>query len=147
MSLAFRPATPTDLPLVYGSWLASFRLSHAAGLVPMATYGATYTDAIDRLLARKGCRVIVAHHPDEAPGAADVYGWACVEDGVPPALHYCYVIGPYRRKGLARALLEHAGIRVDSPWVYTYKTPVVAKLSSKLGRATWAPLRARDEER
>ncbi len=72
--LSFRPALAADLALVYGTWLASFRLSHSAGPIPMATYGAVYTDAIGRLLARPTVAVTVACHPDEQPGAADLYG-------------------------------------------------------------------------
>jgi GNAT superfamily N-acetyltransferase len=145
--LAYRPAVAADLSLVYGTWLASFRLSHAAGLVPMATYGAVYTDAIDRLLKRRGTELVVAYHPGAELGDADLYGFACAELGAVPLVHYVYTIETFRRRGLARELLEHAGIDLAARWEYSYRTPVVAKLAGKLGQATWAPLRARDEER
>lgn len=147
--LAFRPARgPADMRLVYGTWLASFRMSHSAGLIPMSMYAEVYTEAISRLLTRPGVRVTVAYHPGEEEGGADLYGWACVElGGHVPIVHYVYTIQPYRRRGLARRLLEAAGVDLGEPWEFSYRTSVVAKMAGKMGPARWAPLRARDEER
>ncbi len=145
--LAFRPAIAGDMGLVYGSWLSSFRMSHHAGLVPMATYGAVYTEAIRLLLARPAVVVTVAYHPGEQAGAADLYGWACIERPAgSPVVHYCYVIEGYRRRGLARKLIEAGGVDLAAPWRYSYRTSVLSRLAGKMKTAEWAPLCARDRE-
>lgn len=151
LGLAFRDAVDADQGLVLDSWLASFRNAHAAGLIAMADWRAVMGPQIVKLLRRPGVRVVVAYVPSEPPGA-DAVGWVAVESRArqPPLVLYVYVRHPYRRLGLARRLLERAGVTVDREWHYACKTGVVTKLQPKLGRGKWTPLAARyphpDEE-
>lgn len=155
-----RAAEPGDAAFVVGSWVDSYRTAHAAGMIPMGAYDRVYREAVAAVLSRPGVSVFVACHPREVE---DIYGWAAVERGAsvpvreredgrwverlspcPLALvHYVYVKQPYRRMGLARALLAAAGVDPAGEFLYTCKTAVVSRLP--LPRARWAPLVARYE--
>ena len=143
-ALAFREALDSDRALVLDSWLASFRNAHAAGLIAMADWRPVMGPQVVRLLQRPGVTVLVAYHPGEDSGA-DAYGWAAVElrTSRPPLVLYAYTKQPYRRLGIARRLLERAGVNLSAEWHYAAKTGVVSKLGDKMARARWTPLAAR----
>lgn len=145
-ALAFRDALDEDRPLVLDSWLASFRNAHAAGLISMESWRSVMGPQIVRMLRRPGVRVVVAYKPGEALGA-DAYGWAAVElrNNQPPLVLYVYVLQPYRRFGIARRLLERAGVELEREWHYASKTAVLSKLRAPLRYAKWTPLAARYE--
>ena len=108
------------------------------------------------VLGRSGVEVLVAHHPD-----GDLYGWLALEHDVSipehsrvsgrwvdrlvpagcPLVHYVYVKQPYRRLGIAKALLKEAGLDPRDKFFYTCKTAVVSHLD--LPCAKWMPLIAR----
>ena len=143
-ALAHRLVTGSDLPFIYGAWLDSWRLAHAAGTIPMDLYSSVYTETIRRLLLRPDCDVVVAHRPDEAPGAADLYGFLCAERTVRgPVVHYVYVREAQRRQGIARGMFEAAAIDLAAPLVYTHRTAVVLRLRGKMPRGRYDPLAAR----
>ena len=143
-ALAFREALDADRPLVLDSWLASFRNAHAAGLIAMADWRDVMGPQVVRMLRRPGVRVVVAYGPTADPGG-DAFGWAAVEHRaqLPPLVLYVYTLHPYRRLGIARRLLQRAGVDLERPWHYAAKTGVVTKLLPKMRRATWTPLAAR----
>ena len=142
MSLAIRKVTKTDMAFVADSFLESFRTSHAAGLIAMDDWRIVMTRQLGLLFARPGVDVHVAHHPTEA--VADLYGWAAVERSQPvPLVLYVYVKQPYRRMGIAKALLGAAGISPTDNFEYAAKTGVVSKLGYAIPNARWNPLRAR----
>jgi GNAT superfamily N-acetyltransferase len=143
VSLAYRPAVAADMPLVVGSWLDSFRTAHAAGLIAMDDWRAVMEPQIEKLLARPGAVVFVAHRPGEdAEHRADLYGWIAAEPDI-ALVHYVYVKHSYRRMGLARGLLGAAGIKLAEPFEFSCKTAVVRELQRKIPRARWNPLAAR----
>lgn len=147
-ALAFRLAEMSDLPFIYGSWLDSFRLSHSAGVVPMDCYRDVYTDAINRLLSRPTCDVLVAYMPGESAGLADLHGFLCGErTSRGPIIHFCYTKETRRRLGVARGMFEAAGFDLAEPFTFTYKTPVLSKpwCRSKISHAKYDPLCARFE--
>ncbi len=140
MSLAIRRASKPDMAFVVDSFLESYRTAHAAGLIAMSDWRVVMTRQLGLLFARSGVEVHVAHHPGES--VADLYGWAAVEKSEPcPLVIYCYVKQPYRRMGIARALLAAAGISPTDTFEYAAKTGVLSKVS--LPNARWNPLRAR----
>lgn len=143
ISLAYRPAVEADMGLVHGSWRSSFRGSFAAGPIPFAVYDDVYRTVIARILARPGASVVVAYHPGEEVGAADLYGWLCYEPG--PVVHYCFVKQSFRRSGIARGLFAAAGIDPAGGFVYTFSTHAAKLLAPKMRRAVWNPLAARNE--
>lgn len=163
-SLAFRLATEADLPLIVGSWVDSYRDAHACGPIPMPEYDATMTHWVrDWYLQRPGVKVWVAYHPEEtSESKADLYGWCVVEHNIKLPrrvrengryhtvmeevdellLHYVYVKKDYRGEGLARMLLKKAGIDVNYPYLYLFKTGVV-KDCSLFANGKWVPLLGR----
>lgn len=144
--ISFRPAESRDMPFVMSSWLKSFKTSNAAGLLPFNLYYDAYRLAIQQLLDR-GSVVYVAYVPGEDEAKSDIYGWACVERGFDkPLVHYVYVKQPYRRLGVAKALLRAAGVHVSQPFFYTYRTPIVAELLRGRRQAVWMPVLARSRK-
>lgn len=118
----FRPMLPDDVNFVKDSWLKSFRDSPWAGVVPNNLYTDTTNEAIEQLLARGAkVEVVSAAHDDNK-----ILAWCCSEpviNGV--AVHYVYVKDPYRRKGLASALLERARGKAECErprCLYTFRT-------------------------
>lgn len=143
---AYRLARESDLAFVYDNWLDSWRLAHAAGTVPMATYRDVYSDAIRRLLARPTCDVIVAYAPGEASGIVDLDGFICSEHtSRGPVIHYVCVRQSQRRQGIARGLVDAAGIDRAEFFTYTHRTPVIDRIRARgsLGFGDYDPLAAR----
>lgn len=144
-ALAFRPAGALDRAFVLDSWLDSFRTAHAAGLIAMDDWRDVMGPQLAKMLRRPGVAVVVAYRPGEEDSRADLYGWAAVElrGAEPPLVLYVYVKHAYRRLGIGRRLLEHAGVDLAREWHYAAKTGVVTRLASKIPRAKWTPLAAR----
>lgn len=160
-NLAFRQAAESDLPFIIGSWCDSYRDAHAAGPIPMPEYDETMSKWLRNwYLKRPGVQVWVAYHPGEdSESRADIYAWCAVEHGVKlprrirvdgrfktvleevtePLVLYVYTKQPYRRLGVAKALLKRAGCDVSQPFLYGFKTGVVKDINLfKNGR--WQPL-------
>jgi GNAT superfamily N-acetyltransferase len=131
------------MAFVVDSFIDSFRTSHAAGLIAMEDWRVVMTRQLALLFARTGVEIHVAYHPGDTDHVADLYGWLGVEQGKPPLVLYAYVKQPYRRMGIATALLAAAGINAADTFEYAAKTGVVTKLTAKLPNARWNPLRAR----
>ena len=137
-ALAYRLAAEPDLGFVFDSWINSYRDAHAAGMIAYEDWAAVMRQAIERVLARDGCELYVAHHPGEDDGKTDLYGWAALEGQL---VHYVYVKRPFRRLGIARGLLG-AG-KVQPRFSYTCKTIIVSQLREAMPGARWTPLTAR----
>lgn len=144
-SIAYRPAKPADRRFVEESFLDSFRAAHAAGLVAMDNWREVMGPEIARILARPGARTVVACSPGAEGTKADIYGWLTVEDGHDrPLIVYAYTKHAYRRLGIMRGLLAHAGIDPAQPIYFAAKTGAAAKLTRRLfADATWKPLLVR----
>ncbi len=129
-------------------------------------FSAVMEVTLARLLQRPGLTTWVAYNPRErAPH--DLYGFVVSETGanvpsyVPrgrgaeyelqvatstePLIHFVFVKRTYRQLGIARALLQAAGIDPAQPFLYSCKTPVVSKLEKAglMASARWFPLSAR----
>jgi GNAT superfamily N-acetyltransferase len=143
MALAFRLAEPADMRLVLSSWLSAYRTAHAAGLIQMRDWSAVMRPQLEAVLSRPGCLVTVASDPDETDRSADLYGWIAAEAGPDPFVHFVYVKQSYRNQGLARALFTAAGIDPAERFEHSCRTAIVARLRSKIPRARFNPIRAR----
>jgi GNAT superfamily N-acetyltransferase len=133
-----------DANFVLDSWSKSFRVSPWAGVVLNCDWHATHSAVVRELLER-GARVSVIcarHNPRQ------ILAWACWE--VLPAgdfvLHYLYVKDPWRRTGLATALLGHLkGLHVTSEATrahHTFRTRDWSHLD-RAGAFRWTPEIAR----
>ncbi len=148
-AVAYRKATAADMPFVVDSFLESFRTAHAAGLVMMSDWRTVMTRQLALMFGRRGTEVWVAHHPSDTDHKADLYGWLALAKppGEPPLVFYCYTKQAFRRMGLARGLLNAAGVDPTGEFDYAAKTAVVTKLAPKMPRAKWNPIRARFTEK
>ena len=113
-----RPPTPSAIPGLLQVWADTYRKSRWAGALPNNIYWDAYSEAFRQLLNR-GARVLVAasaEHPEL------VLGWIVYEPTARGEVvcHYAYVKPLYRRRGLANALLDAAGLTKDC--VYTFRT-------------------------
>ena len=138
-ALVYGVERPSDRVFVIRSWIDSYRTAHSAGMIAMRDWIDVMAPQVERVLARRGCRVWVAHHGDAEPGA-DLYGWLAAETAADPLVHYCYVKQAYRRMGIARGLLRLAEIDPTRRFRYSCKTGVVSKLGAQIPYAVWTPL-------
>lgn len=116
-----RPLQPDELPLVLSSWLRTLRQDQkrhgddmgpcrclrcrVSVTPPEAFYEAERARAYHLLSNRQTYAAVLPDVQDE------VLGWACTEPGV---LHYVYVKAWSRDAGVARSLLQAAGlVQVD----------------------------------
>jgi GNAT superfamily N-acetyltransferase len=95
-----RAGVDGDRPFVFRSWINSHRESALARSMRAYDHDHGLHGLIVELLERRGARLVVAC-ATEAPSV--ILGWAVVTD--PDALHYVFVKRPFRRQGIASALL------------------------------------------
>lgn len=101
-----RAAGPGDRNFVLKTWLLTLRnASHESWHVVNEDFFAGEQVILKRVLARPSCRTLIAHPPDDPELIA---GFLVFE---PPVLvHFVYTKAALRRAGVARALLEAAGL-------------------------------------
>lgn len=116
-------ALPSHMAWVYKSWLESY---HSNGVdlrgARFSTYSASMTARMQRLVQRS--TVYVAVEPDDHD---HLLAFAIVEAATIPIVHFAYVKGSRRERGLAARLLEHAFVRVagvarPSEWHFSHAT-------------------------
>ena len=106
-----RKGCAEDLPLVYDSWVNSYRGSYfAEGMTHAGVSYPRFQDMlIKNILGRDSVSLVVAVWDVEGDDTdAPVVGWACTEGSV---LHYVWVRAPWRGRdmGVAKALLGDLG--------------------------------------
>lgn len=125
LPIAVRLARPADLAFIRNSWLRSYHehgpLNHVPNDVFFADAG--HWGVVDRCL--RGSATLVAYPLHDSDS---ILGWACAG---PSVLHYTYVKAPFRRLGIARALLEMAPGPLAT---CTHWTPVIRDWANR-GRA------------
>lgn len=103
-----RPMEASDAPFVLNSWLRRYRDSVAARLVTDRVFYQVQHDIILKILAKPELKATVACSLEDSN---HIYGYLIAEDLsklVPDLvmLHFTYVKGPFRRFGIAKALLQ-----------------------------------------
>lgn len=155
MRLIIREAAPDELGFVLRNWANTYRVAHAAGLVPMHLWYQTMMPALAWVCERPDVHILVAADSDVRDGLADLFGFLVYEDNAVcpsapneplPLIHYAYIKSPARRGGLAKRLLKAAGINPREPFYYTCKTGDSQRLSRKIPGGKWKPLIARFEK-
>lgn len=115
--------------LVFSTWLKSYHTSSLYSKnIPKDVFFAEHHGLIERILARDPV-VRLAVLPDDPEV---VLGWSVSE---PDAVHYVYVKPPFRRYGVATALLAH----VNRPFTFTHYTYILRDL--KLDGCSFNPYR------
>lgn len=136
MITAIRPMQPDDRPFVVSGWSSSLRLSRDVPLIPMSMWATTMRPVIDSAINRPMARTLVAH-------GEVLQGFVCAE---PSYVLYLYVAQPFRRRGIARALIAAAGIDPAARWGYACRTRASWELlvvHKKAPLATYDPFHAR----
>ena len=123
-----RPARGDDLPFVFATWLRSVHASSLfAKRIPRPVFFERHHAAIQRLLDRGAELSVACLKEDDGV----VVGYLAREGKL---IHFVYVKGPFRRMGVARALLERAGLSPDecSCTHWTYQLDALAPKWPKL---------------
>lgn len=120
MKWLIRQVVQEDYAFVLDSWLKSTRDEKWAGNVPNNMAMAVLQEAVRQLVLR-GARILVAANPERSN---QIVGWICAEAGREgeKIVHAIYTKRPFRRLGIAKALLDSVGLRPDDPFPYTYRT-------------------------
>ncbi len=105
-----RPAVGNDANFILNSWLRRYRDAVSPKLVTDRVFFKIQHDIICKILAKPELRVLVAVAPDDEN---QIFGYIVAEDLsklVPDLvmLHWVYCKGPFRRFGVAKALLIEA---------------------------------------
>jgi GNAT superfamily N-acetyltransferase len=123
--VTFRPFSASDHNFIMNSWLKSWRNGPPRQL-PNEQYYREQTFVVQQILANS--RVVVACNPEDE---TQIFGYIVAQDS-PAArfVHYLYVKQPYRRLGIARALVKETGLR--APLFTThYRAAICKKLNIK----------------
>ena len=116
-----------DLPLIYNSWLRSFKKQNDVDQngLPGWMYWRYYHEKIEETLARAETRVLCAEAEPDI-----IFGWICFEHAPTfTVVHYLYVKNAFRKIGLARRLVGGAGLDVARV-VYTYSCRTARELTA-----------------
>lgn len=124
--IRIRPANEEDIPMIFNSWLKSYRTSQFAQMIASSIYFSEHHKTIERIL--KAATVLVACNDEDS---SHIYGWICAHQvaGI-FTLHYLYVKQPFRRMGLAHLLFnsfEHS----EGAGVFTHHTRPMEAISKK----------------
>ena len=127
-NISFRLYNPgsTDEAFIYSSWIKAVRKDQKHHLQPGQAFYHQQKAKVAALLDEPTTAVLMATHQDEPD---DLIGWICVKLGPEPVIHYAYVKSLYRQMGIAKALVEAAGIDLTQPvivshvgWITSYLT-------------------------
>lgn len=139
LPISFRTPGPDDLAFVFDAWVESFRMSHAAGIIPMDMYRDLYREVVRRLMIQS---VTLVAYNDQKP--VQLLGFITFDrEAAEPIIHYSFVKHFMRRNGLATALCAEAGIDPKEPFVYTFKSRVAKELTRSWTGAKFDPMVAR----
>ena len=133
--ILIRMADSQDRQFIVDSWVRSYRSSKYAGFIQMKRWFPIMIEEISALVSDPRVCVFVAYDPSDADRIADIYGWCCTE--IAPVdvgiayrtlVHYIFVKGPYRRRGIGRALLEQAIGDLRKPFAYSCSTDMLESI-------------------
>lgn len=122
------------MPYVMSSWCkathshlgAALYLSKQGPEPPFGVYRRLFGDTQKRIAERS--TILVACDDDDP---STILGYAICERGEgPPVLHYIQTKRDLMRKGIAKALLSHAGISRESAAIYTFTSPIQGKVKT-----------------
>ncbi len=126
--LVIRDMLPGEENFIYNSWLHSYRSSQFARPIESKTYYAFHHAIIERLLARTTTNVLIAAHsatPDVILGylVLETPSHMPLNCATMPVAHFLYVKQPFRRLGIAKALVAHLKPKLGAfEAMYTHKT-------------------------
>lgn len=125
-----RPATDTDVPFIFNSWLKCYRHSPNTKGCENPVYFAQHHKVLEGLCKRAA--ITIACNQNDI---SQIYGYICnerIENIL--CIHFLYVKEIYRKFGIAKILAESAGFKADTPSFYTHRTFVSESLEKKFER-------------
>ena len=132
--LTVRPMEPGDEPLVFSSWLKSFR---GAVRMPKTDFYTYYHAQVELIMSRPDVLVTCAVAPSDP---SMVLGWLCSERTPSFAIvHYAYTKDIYRKQGILWLLLKHACIGREDPIIYTYQSKGAKKVAPLFSGSEYVP--------
>jgi len=105
LEVKIREIAEADLPLIYNSWLKSYRESPAVRSIPNSIYFKEHHKLIENILMSTYCQVLVACAADDENV---VYGYLVIEFLDSPVVHWAYCKQQFRRSGVMKALVAEA---------------------------------------
>jgi len=131
LSIVIRPGQREDRPFLFSTFVNGYERSHYAHGASARTLAALF----GTVLSHPDWALAVACPPDD-DGA--IVGWILYRPETSdraPALAWLHVRGAYRRRGVGKALLAHAGARVGATQqvACTFLTPDAAKMAARHG--------------
>jgi len=125
LPVRIRKADEGDISFIYSSWLKSYAAQNKDQ--PKITVYKMHREVARRLL-EDGITLVACmeDNPDQ------VLGWLCAQR-IPKFLviHYCYVKAPFRRFGLARALVDAFEYRPGEPVALSHKGYICKDLKGR----------------
>lgn len=112
VALSLRFLRQDELPLVFSSWLRSFRKSRLAGEMTDTAYFAGHHRLIEQILSRPTSEVACATPEDDSE---TIVAWVCHErTAVGHVIHYAYTKQAFRQLGIQRRLWQWVGLDIDT---------------------------------
>lgn len=122
MTPKLRASKPSDMAYVRATWSkCAYDALKAACYWSRQAHAPLYTlfqplfDAVMTKLLARGA-VLVAVNPDDDD---QIFGFVAYEPGEPPVVHCVAVKRDFQRRGIARALLDRAGVSFERPALYS----------------------------
>lgn len=147
-----RQMTADEHPLVFATWLHSYRSGNARARKRWKrAYFEEQHALIERVLADPHTRLTCLQVTDGGPRS--ILGWLCSSEFMRPrgwsVVHYAYVRAPgggrgYRRQGILRQLMREAG--AESPLAYTAETELGEAVADHLRESGWRAERLDPQE-
>ena len=117
LAARLRVGKPEDLDYVRSSWRKSN--AHTAESRRIVAYSVSMRRFVDRILARNDTALTVACDVEDEDA---LYGWAATK--APDTLYFLFVRFPMRGRGLARRLVEAAGLVGNVHYTHRPTMPV-----------------------
>lgn len=117
--MKIRDVRREDVPLVFDSWMKSWRVNRYAGCISNNLFYTTTRSNIENLVARGAVIKIACLDSDENA----ILGWVCYEKLAKPGgqdewcVHYVYVKDPYLTKGVGQELAK----QLPDSGLYSYR--------------------------
>jgi hypothetical protein len=101
VQIGIRPHVATDIPIIFNSWLESYRVGDEPRKMGNDLYFRNHHRLVTELASRAGVQVLVACATDDID---QVFGWACAEPAS-RVVHYVFSKKPFRESGIAAQLI------------------------------------------
>jgi ribosomal protein S18 acetylase RimI-like enzyme len=137
IEIGIREGHNGDDAFVFTTWLKSYKHgSDFAKRIRNGVFFPWHHKVVAGILGRPGTTLLIAHVHDD-PDV--VLGYLCVEAGEIAVVHYVFVKPNWRQLGIARQLLNHAGVTDEG--YFTHWTYIFDSVRERFPKFTYDPYR------